>query len=125
MLSNSRGGRGGENSDYFSNFCARETLPYSCCCVDKLLRVEKAKGSEGIEKAKGSEKLARNRAVHRLKKSVATIDCSKELSTLELMTDLELWKAQASAVDFSEAEDDSDDWELELEAEEEVVTEDE
>ena len=79
------------------------------------------------------EKLARNRAVHRLKKSVATIDCNKKLPTLELMIDLELQKAQASAVDFSEAEDDiigsdlddSGDAVLDLEAAEEVETEDE
>ena len=79
------------------------------------------------------EKLARNRAVHRLKKSVATIDCNKKLPTLELMIDLELQKAQSSAVDFLEAEDDiigsdldeSDDAELDLEADEEVETEDE
>ena len=89
-----------------SNLPTLSKVYYSCCCVDKLLRVEKAKGSEGIEKAKGSEKLARNRAVHHLKKSVATIDCNTKLPTLELMIDLELSKAQASAVDFSEAEDD-------------------
>ena len=65
--------------------------------------------------------------------SVATIDCNKKLPTLGLMIDLELQKAQASAMDFSEAEDDtigsdlddSGDAVLDLEAAEEVETEDE
>ena len=67
--------------------------------------------------------------------SVATIDCNKKLPTLGLMIDLELQKAQTSAMDFSEAEDDiigsdhdlddSGDAVLDLEAAEEVETEDE
>ena len=65
--------------------------------------------------------------------SVATIDCNKKLPTLGLMIDLELQKAQTSAMDFSEAEDDiigsdlddSCDAVLDLEAAEEVETEDE